>query len=283
MDTNRLKKLRGFLDFCILKTGSKERTSSLAITKNSEYFGALIGSDTHLLNISSEQAALALSTSSIDYPVTELVTIFDGDFILSPIVLKILIDYTTRTQTPMKYSVVNTDGEKLFETDSIQTFLPFYKPAQINISKTKEQYSPNVGRADSSDLKKYALKGLDRNFPLYDNASSYGTAVYTASGNIYYAGQYSSPDKRLNLHAEMVAVLSALMNNDHDIKAIGLVSTKYPDTPCNMCGICRQFILEITSKFKISPELYCFASENEKFKKWSIEEYLPDSWSSKNW
>ena len=109
-------------------------------------------------------------------------------------------------------------------------------------------------------LKEYALMGLDRNFPLYDSASSYGTALYTASGRVYCAGQYSSPDKRMNLHSEMVAIICALMNKDQEIEAIGIVSTKYPDSPCNMCGSCRQFVSEICSKLSLSPDLYCFSS-----------------------
>ncbi|MBI1974579.1 MAG: hypothetical protein HYS51_01900 [Candidatus Zambryskibacteria bacterium] len=287
---NHIEKLKSGLNLCILKSTSIERTSSIAITEKREYLGALIGSDTHLLNIPSEQTALALSVGSTDFPVKEIVTMSEnGSSLVSPVVIKILVDYAARTGAPLKYKIVNTNGEALFETKDVRLVFPLYNPSPIPISKIKEKYSPNraeikIGADEISvRLKEYAILGLNRNFPLYDSASSYGTAVYTSQGNIYYAGQYSSPDKRLNLHSEMTAILSALMDNERDIIDIGVVSTKYPDSPCNMCGICRQFISEISSKLNISPNLYCFASETSEFKKWSIAEYLPDSWSSKKW
>jgi cytidine deaminase len=292
IEETRLTKLKEGLELCVLKAADKERSSSLAISKSgNQYLGALIGSDTNLMNVSSEQVALSISTASSDFPVTEIISMVESErtFNFSPIVLKVMVDYAIRTQEPLKYRVVNTSGSTLFQTDDVRTVFSLYTPEPIVISKIKGVYAPNyknieIAEADMPDqLKEFALEGLNRNFPLYDSASSYGTAVYTGSGKVYFAGQYSSPDKRLNLHSEMVAILSALMGTNTDIKAIGIVSSKYPDTPCNMCGICRQFIAEISAKLKISPDLYCFSAEAPEFKKFKIEEYLPDSWSSKKW
>lgn len=280
---DQISKLKTGLDLSITKDYA-ERRSSLAVTANGrEYLGALIGSDTHLMHIPSEQVALALSIASLDFPITEIITLTEKESpIFSPIALKIMIDYAIRTQVPLKYTL-RTEKELLYQVDDVRSVLSFYNPGSITISKIKEQYAPSRERANASELKKYALKGLDRNFPLYDRASSYGSAVYTKSGNIYYAGQYSSPDKRLNLHSEMVAIISAIMNGGKDITHIGIVSNKYPDSPCNMCGVCRQFISEISAKLGISPKLYCFAQNTNEFKEWSIKDYLPDSWSSKKW
>lgn len=287
-----LEKLRKGLEASIVKSMNKERTSSLAFTESGrEYLGALIGSDTHLMNISSEQTALALSVAANDFSVREIVTMIESeaDFTLSPIVVKVLVDYASRSQVTLGYTIVNKEGRVLIETDDIHSLFPLYNPAPITLKKVGEKYSANVAKVKitagkiPATLKKYAVLGLQKNFPLYDSASSYGTAVYTKDGRVFFAGQYSSPDKRMNLHSEMVAMLSAILNGSPEILAIGIVSSKYPDTPCNMCGICRQFIFEISQKLKLSPDLYCFALNNADFKKTKIEEYLPDSWSSKNW
>lgn len=288
----QIAKLKKGLEACILKLNKDNRTSSIALTASGrEYLGALIGSDTHLMHIAPEQAALALSTASSDFPVRQIITMIESekDFTLSPIVVKVLIDYASRSQEMLGYVVVNTQGKIIVETDDVNLFFPLYNPAPIIIKKIKEKYSVNkakpkiTGKSMPKKLKEYAILGLDKNFPLYDSASSYGTAVYTSDGYVYYAGQYSSPDKRLNLHSEMVAILSAILDGKKDISAIGIVSSKYPDGPCNMCGSCRQFITEISAKLNISPDLYCFSKNTGEFKKFKIEEYLPDSWSSKNW
>jgi cytidine deaminase len=292
IDAKTLEKLKSGLDLCILKPADKERTSSIAITRSGrEYVGALIGSDTNLMNISSEQVALAMSTSSSDFPVREIITMVENEkrFTLSPLVLKVMVDYAIRTEEPLKYTVIDADGQVLFENADIESVFPLYNPEPIIISKVKENYSPNseaveISKKDMpSNLRGYAILGLKRNFPLYDSASAYGTAVYTSGGNVYYAGRYSSPEKRMNLHSEMAAILSALMAGDRAITAIGIVSSKYPDSPCDMCGVCRQFISEISRKLEISPTLYCFAEKTHEFKQFKIEEYLPDSWTSKNW
>lgn len=288
---DHIETLKKGLELCILKPADKERSSSLAITKGGrEYLGALIGSDTNLMNISSEQTALMLSTSSRDFPVQEVITMVENpEHSISPIVVKIMADYVSRTQSVLKYRIISKEGQTIFESEDITKIFPLYNPSPVTIAKTSEQYAPNYEEVSISEeempakLKEYALKGMGRNFSLYDSASSYGTAVYTRGGKVYFAGQYSSPDKRLNLHSEMTAIISALMARDKEIEAIGIVSSKYPDSPCNMCGSCRQFISEITFKLNISPDLYCFSSNSSEFKKTNIKEYLPDSWSSKKW
>ncbi len=292
LTSEQIQKLKKGLEQCILKSTSTERTSSLVLTASGrEYVGAVIGSDTNLMHISSEHSALALSISANDFPVREVVTMIESeqDFLLSPVVVKVMVDYTSRSQAPLSYRVVDKEGKTLFQSENVEDIFPLYNPAPISISRTKEPYSPNKVKEEISpddmpkELKKFALMGMGRNFPLYDSASSYGTAVYTSTGHVYFAGQYSSPDKRLNLHSEMTAMISAILDEGGKIESIGVVSNKYPDSPCNMCGSCRQFVSEMSAKLNISPDLYLFSSESSEFKKIKIEEYLPDSWSSKKW
>lgn len=278
---------------CLCKKTSTEKSSSLVQTRTGhQYIGSSIDSDTNLLAISSEQIALAMSVLHQDFPAKKILTLREDlfPFSFSPLILKILVDYTSRTQEKLAYQIINTNGKTLFETQDVRTLFPLYQPKIIPFSQTTRNYSPNkkeLGILKKEDishtLKQYALEGLSRNFPLYETASGYGSAVYTSQGIVYFAGQFSSPDKRLGLHSEMNAILSALMNNDTEITHIGVVSTKYPDTPCQMCGICRQFIAEISSKFALHPTLYCFAKEREVKQIYTLEEYLPYVWTSKKW
>lgn len=282
--------LKSALGLCIVKENSSERSASVAYAASGNiYAGALVEGDTNLMTIPSEHVALARSTVSNDFPITKVVTLHAGEapFSVSPIVVKILADYAARTGTPIAYSVVGAGGATLFGTEDARDLFPHYAPITIDISRTKQAYSPNKRKTPNIDiaaeLKAAAIEGLTRNFPLYDTASGYGTAVLTKDGTLYFGGQYSAPDKRLGLHSEMTTLLSAFMDGATDIAAIGLVSTKYKDEPCNMCGICRQFVAEMSAKFGFAAELYCFAKDADESNVYTIEHYLPSSWTSKKW
>jgi len=238
--------------------------------------------------------ALVLSALNKDYAVNKLVTIVDAEkesksieSKVSPIAIKIMIDHSIRTHIPIEYKIVDKNKKILFQSKNIQSLLPFYKPEKIIIDRfigqKPEKNFVKEKLTDPLRLKKYALWGLERNFPSYNSASGYGTALATKTGKIYFGGQYSSPDKSLSLHSEVTTILSALANRENKITHIGIVSTKHLDSPCDMCGICRQFISEMASKLKISPKLYCFAKDTDEYRSYSIEEYLPSSWTSKNW
>lgn len=284
--------LKGALDRSIVKPNSTERSSSLAFTESGKkYLGVLVESDMNIVNITSEQTALTLSVLSRDFPIRQIITMYQGanQFALSPLILKVLIDYQSRTQKPLAYTVIDPNGLVLFETKDARQVFPLYDPPAINISQTKKNFSTNKKslklrpKEIPQVLRKYALQGVKRNFPLYESASGYGAAIYTKSGEIYFGGQYSSPDKRLGLHSEMTVFLSTLMDNATDITHIGLVSTKYKDTPCNMCGACRQFISDMSAKFKFDAQLHCFAYETGKELVHTIDHYLPYAWTSKKW
>ncbi len=265
-----------------------EATASIAYSPSGSYASGSFTSDTNFLGISSEQASLALSVLNNDFAVHSIVTLVESDKAeVSPAIIKYIIDHTARTHLPIAYKVINKNGNVLFETDNVAKLAPFYNPPSITLAKIKnskiEKNTDNIKIKNPLELKKFAIKGIERNFPLYDNASGYGTALYTKSGKVHFAGQYSKTGKSLGLHSEINAIISAISQNDRDIECIGVVSTKYPDTPCDMCGICRQLIKEVSVKLNISPILYCFAKNTEEYTEHKIDEYLPSAWTSKKW
>lgn len=293
IDNKTTKKLSAALALSITKKEGVGRESAIAISKSGKsYTGAIVESDTNIFNIPAEQVAIMLSTISNDYKVCEVITMIENqtkNINVSPIVLKIFKDHSIRSKIDIKYKIVNKLGEILFSTDNTNNALPYYKPDNIVLSKVDQKPSPFHKKIKVSgekdrikNLKSYAILGLQKNFPLYDSASGYATAVI-ADEEIFFAGQYSSPDKRLGLHSEVNAVLSSLMSKNKKITHIGLVSTKYTDSPCNMCGNCRQFIYEIFSKFNLNPKLYLFSKDTNDFDVYLIKDYLPAAWTSKKW
>lgn len=290
IDKKIIEKLKKSLDLCVTKKDHNERTSSVSISKSgNHYYGGLIESDTNTFNISSEQVCLVLSTISNDYRVEKIITMLEtptSQNFISPLILKNIIDHQIRTGFNIEYTVVDVNGKILFHKENIQKYIPFYRPLPILLSRTNLKYSPYKIKSKVNNvkiLKNTAILGLNKNFPLYESASGYASAVRTSKGNVYFAGQYSCPDKRLSLHSEVNAVIAALMNKDYKIMSLGLVSTKYKDTPCNLCGNCRQFISEINDKYGLNIQIHLFAMDNHKSKKYSLKEYLPGLWSSKKW
>lgn len=288
-----LERLRDSLDLCITKSNQVTRTSSIAYSKSGRsYIGASIDSDTKITEISSEHAALTQSILSFDFKVYKIVTLTDNPIlkeILSPLVGKVMVDYIIRTGNTLEYSIINTDGKLLFNIKDVRDLFPFYKPENKILTKTQRlEISENKIKLSNiehipSILKKYALLGIERNFPTSDNASGYGTAILTKDGTVYFGGQYSAFDKRMLVHSEMTTLLSACMEKNYDITHLGIVSTKYTDTPCNICGVCRQFISEMSIKLGLSIELHCFAKDTDISIMHTIDTYLPDSWTSKKW
>jgi cytidine deaminase len=290
MDAALRDRLRSNLERCIGKVSDSFRTSSVARSVSGAiYDGVLIGSDTNLLTITSEQVALSMATAVQEYGIEKVITMTTGSAsdLQSPLVLKILVDHALRTKRVIAYSIVNQNGETLFEIDDVQKAFPFYSPVPIILEKVSTAVvAANIVETDVENieaLKQCAIEGILRNFPLYDSASGYGAAVMTSSGKIFFSGQYSSPDRRLSAHAEMNAMLCAVMAGETDIIRLGVVSSKFTDEPCQMCGMCRQFLAEMCAKWNIDPAIHCFASETDASVMWRLKEYLPATWTSKKW
>ncbi len=291
---DELSYLKDGLPLAVVKKviGGANRTSSVCYSKSGrKYRGANIDSDTNLLNISSEQSALLLAVSHSDYEVEEMVTLVEKSdgFMVNPFTVKTMIDFCVRTGSEIRYRIIDMDGREIFSAPKISETISFYRPPQKILSKvTGAVISENKATFDKSlsvkdQLKKYADEGLSKCFHTYDNASAYSTAVLTEDGTIYYTGQYSSFEKRGSIHSEMAAPILALMNDKTKITALGLVSTKFTDTPCEICGCCRQFLAEISAKYDLNIKLYCFAKDTMEFKQYSLDELLPNQWSSKKW
>lgn len=285
-----LKKLKEWMGKSVLKKGP--RTASFAKSESGNlYFGAHVGSDTNLLDISAEQVALLRSVQNNDFGVKEVITMAEETEV-SPINIKVIVDYAIRVQRPIKYKILNANGTVFFETADVSKEVPFYKKENVvlqrvtgakEISGNKLAAGVKTEEEAVRELKKYASLAINRNFPTYDSASGYGSAVMTEDGFLYWSGQYSSFEKRTNIHSEMGAVISAIMDGRPKIAHLGVVSSKYPDSPVQMCGCCRQFLAEMAAKFEFEPKIYCFSKDTDEMDIFSLENYLPKLWSSKKW
>ncbi|MGI9027474.1 MAG: hypothetical protein ACR2FM_01360 [Candidatus Saccharimonadales bacterium] len=287
---NELKQLQTGLSLCVLKKDAPRTATTAYSVSGKHYLAGYVESDTHLLYTSSEQVALMLATQSSDYQINRLVTIqesIDPAELVSPITLKIIVDFARRTGQPIAYTVLDTSGVEVFHADDVNTILSFYAPVTHVLGKvTDAVITTNKTKAvgdKPKQLKEQALKGVARSFPTYDSASGYGAAVITADGSMYHSGQYSSFEHRTNVHSEMGAVIAAIMNGQTQITDIGLVSTKYTDKPCQMCGSCRQFLAEMSTRFNLDLDIHLFAFSSNQHESHKLDSYLPKSWTSKRW
>lgn len=267
------------------------QSGSVALSRNNLLYPAgSIGSEGHILNIPSELSALVRAVHNNDATIERVYTVVsDPAFPISPVVMKMLADHSTRTGIAIHYTIRDTSGKILFDSVDVRDTIPFYQMPDITLTSVTERVlgSAKAKLDRSSDtslelqLRKWALEGCKRNFPTREGSSSYGAAVLTASGNIYYGGQYSAFDQWTGVHAEMGVLSNVLMDGARDITHLGIVSSKFVDTPCSPCGSCRQFIAEMSRAYDFSPTICLFASASEQFLSYTIEELLPVQWTSK--
>ena len=257
-------------------------SSSVAFTYKKEYYSGLIESQTHLLDISSEQASLALAVSAQDPHVYKMVTLVDGHFDPNPLVIKILADHVRRTATPLAYLVINKDGKVLFNLNDVMD--TYYKPSIKTLEKIRtwfpQPYKISLSSEDdiSKILETCARKGMDTHFSS-STSSCYGAAVI-ANNTVYFSGVYSSFEKRLNIHAEMVSAIAAFADGNTDISHVAIISNKFVDDLTHMCGCCRQFFSEVQEKNNKPIEVYSFSFDGKKRQKFSLSNYLPYAWNS---
>jgi len=289
-----LNELKSALNLSVTKKKHRERSAAIAYSSSGKkYKAGMIESDTHLLNIAPEQLALAFSAQNNDFKVNKVIALAEAPKrgeLVSPITAKVLIDHARRTGEKIEYQITDLNGRTLFQIKDVRKlFGKIYAPAECLLSKVEgEKISPNKAKLKKGEkienaLKAYALKGMERNFPTSDAASGYGAAVLTRKGNLYFGGQYSSFEKRTNLHSEVAVVARALMEKDGQITHLGLVSSKFENEPCQMCGSCRQFLAEINRHFGLDIQIHLFSKNAGRSEKVRIKEFLPNQWTSKKW
>ena len=284
-----LKRLEEYLDRSWKDDKEGFNSSSAAVSENGNYyFSGIFESRTHILNIPSEQGAIAIAVANRDPKIKEVITLVrEGEekFTPNPLVIKFLVDHALRTGSPFSYKVYNQEGRLIFFSDNIFELLPFYKPKIEPLEKIKDwKPRPNKVLFDNSkpldrQLLFYAKLGAETHFTS-KTKSLYGSSVLS-NGYIYFAGVYSSFDYRLGLHSEMVASLSALMDGNKEITPLCLVSTKFEKEVPQLCGVCRQFLIEIQQKTKVPIKVICFSWDEGKKFEIELEDYLPYAWDSK--
>src|SRR3989344_141878 len=257
-------------------------SSSAAITKNNIYYGGLIESNTNLLSITSEQASLSISVSCKDPNVNKIITVVDGEFIINLLVIKIIIDHIRRTGVNITYEIYDIDGNKLYECNNLSEYYNYRPKTEVmekinNWKPIENGIEINSSEDIEEQLKKFAIKGMETHFSS-DSKSLYGASLL-AGNKIYFGGVYSSFEKRLNIHSEMLVTLLSIMDNNLEISKICLISNKFVDDIPHMCGCCRQFFSEVQSKINRKIEFISFSLDNSKKFKIMIDDYLPNIWN----
>jgi cytidine deaminase len=291
--SEQLEKLRSRMSLVIAKKG-KEKTGSvsLARTKNgAEFFGGSVASDSHLLDVTSEQVALSMAKNRNDLFVEQVVTVLDTENTQGStlVAVKILADYAYRIGSPVAYTLYDASGHVLLQEDDVRArgfYKPHFEPLQERLQDAPSLNTLSLVSRSAlvPELKKAAVHGVTRNFSSRESASGYGVSVLLENGTIVFGGQYGSYDSRLGMHAEMSVVLDALMNfPGKKITDLTLVSTKFTDEPCNICGVCLQFLAEMSDRFSWDIQYHCAAFEKDAVVTYTLNQLLPHRWTSKNW
>ena len=108
--------------------------------------------------------------------------------------------------------------------------------------------------------------------------TAYGSAVLTAEGDIFTAGQYSSFNHVTNVHAEQGALLLATMADQHDVVALALSSNgSAPPAPC---GVCRQVMAEHAQRTGRDFLVVLDAGEGNAPSIQRVGDLLPGAWQA---
>ncbi len=81
----------------------------------------------------------------------------------------------------------------------------------------------------------------------------------------------------------MAVAASAFMTGMRDITHLAVMSTKFAETPCEMCGCCRQFWFEMATKLGLELAILCFAEKSDAMHEYTLGDILPNAWSSTKW
>ena len=258
---------------CLMKK-EEGRTASVALTTNAHYLAPRIESYTSLITFPSEQSALAKAASWKDAHVHTVITLANAPFMPNPIVIKLLADHARRTGTKMKYEVVDEEGNILYQLADVES--TYYHPERVPIPFSGSP-RPNyeMKTEDGQQLFEAAKKGMDAHFPSATKSTAYGAAV-VAEDMVFFGGLYSSFDKQLSMHAEMVAVMCALAEGK-TISELALVSTKFEKAVPHCCGACRQLLSEVAMRQDQDITIHTYSLSGEHFSA-SMKDYLPHTW-----
>lgn len=132
--------------------------------------------------------------------------------------------------------------------------------------------------APISTLIREAREGARHAFLTSEGGVRYGAAVWTRSGGIHRAGQYSSFNHSTNIHAEACALAIATAAGDPDVLALALVSSAATESPARPCGVCRQVIAEHAQRIGHPIEVIMATWDGTTVTRASIAELLPMTW-----
>jgi len=270
-DTQELKRLIGLSNH---KKDSPLLSASIAVSKyGHRYSGFALKSKTNLMSIPSEQSALMSAIQAGDTNIVKLKSYYPNfSNSIEPRILGIIADFQRRANVVVEYSQVDKSGNDKFVVKDTEDFIPYYANSSLDTIKIK---SPELSK--SPRLHELCVAGTKLAFTTHRKASRYGAAVKTKKH--YISGQYSSFDQASNIHAEIGAVMAAIIAGDTNIKQIAVVSEKFTSEPTHMCGACRQFIAELGQFYGFSPQIKVFSLDGKKHKEYNLEEYLPNLWS----
>lgn len=279
--------LTASLELALQKSSRARSATHIYSQAGHTYKGASVCSDSSVFDVTSEHAALVQVLQHNDFDIEKVITLTEEKTI-SPIAIKILKDYAARVGTSFTYAVYDFEGKPLLEEVDIATVLPEYvSPAPVLAHIRKLSYiEHNDSTSDTPDataLRTYATKGMEHHFLSDEEGSRYGCAIVTEDGSVHIGGAYGNPDKRLGLHAEMSTLVGAIMAGLTNITHVAVISSKYPDSPCPVCGHCRQLMSEIIPKIGGSPKIVSLASETDAYEEHTLDELLPHKWTSKKW
>lgn len=122
-----------------------------------------------------------------------------------------------------------------------------------------------------------AKSAMVRSFLTNPGSTSYGAAVFTAKGQIFQGGQYSSFNHVTNVHAEQVALILATMSDDPDVLALAVASNG-TETVTRPCGVCRQVMAEHVARIGRDFDVLMIRRDGNGFEKSKVSELLPQLW-----
>src|SRR3989338_3280648 len=155
----------------VLKRSRNHRgpnAASCAISRSGKYYiGGTFESDTNLFDIPSEHVALLRAVQQRDLGIREVVTRIAGTTTtVSPLVLKLLVDFGKRTGRAIAYRVFDERGRTIFRTRNVANVIPFYRSAQTNVGlpaaapqKNWQRIAGRGGRRTSSGPRRCAVSG----------------------------------------------------------------------------------------------------------------------------